>query len=99
MLLRDRFLASVSWASGNPAEVSPLRTDESGILYFYNAENFEVVVKVLNGCNINGHYWVFTAGATSVGFTVTVEDTEAGEVWMSSDVNPVTDTSAFATCP
>lgn len=58
---------------------------------------------MLDGCAINGHYWVFSAAATSVGFTLTVEDTVAGS--RRTYVNPdgraadtITDTKAFAIC-
>ena len=37
-----------------------------------------MVVKTLDGCAINGHYWVYAAGLTDVGLTLTVLDTRTG---------------------
>ena len=38
-----------------------------------------MVLKVLDGCSVNGHRWVFAAGLTDVGVKMTVTDTETGE--------------------
>ena len=62
------------------------------------------MVKVLDGCGVNGHYWVFAAATTNVEYTLRVEDTATGHVRRYE--NPlgvsspaVTDTMAFAGCP
>jgi len=57
---------------------SPARTPDSGIFYFFNPENWEMMVKVLDGCHINGHHWVFAAPTTGLGFTLVVEETASG---------------------
>jgi hypothetical protein len=79
-------------------------TDESGYLWFFNSTNVEVVVKVLNACSFNNRYWVYSAGLTDVGVTITVTDTQTGAI--RTYVNPqgrpfppMLDSSAFATCP
>ncbi|MCP3995461.1 MAG: hypothetical protein GY722_10405 [bacterium] len=82
----------------------PLGLVQGGIFAFQDPANPEMLVKVLNGCTINNHYWVFYAATTNVGFELTVTDTQAGEskVYTNPDVQPadaVTDTQAFATCP
>ncbi len=74
-----------------------------GILWFFDETNPEILVKVLDGCDFNGHYWVFYAATTTAGFTLTVEDTIAGEerVFVNPDLQaaePVADIVAFATC-
>ena len=103
-----RFRASIQWTTssglGGLAWAVPGASDASGNFWFFDSENWEILVKVLDGCQFNGHYWVFAAGATDVGWELTVEDTETGEIWNGS--NPlgqasqaVTDTEAFATCP
>ena len=46
---------------------------------FFNAANPEVLIKVLDGCGFNNHYWVFYAATTSVGFDLTVRDTTTGD--------------------
>ncbi len=60
-------------------------------------------MKILNGCPVNEHWWVFYAATTNVRFDLTVTDTVAGitEVYSNPDVHPattITDTHAFATC-
>jgi hypothetical protein len=59
---------------------------------------------VLDGCALNGNYWVYSAGTTDVHYVLTVTDTLTGRV--SHYVNPAgkaaaatTDSSAFPTCP
>jgi hypothetical protein len=47
---------------------------DSSFFWFFNQTNFEVMVKVLNGCGVNGHWWVFFAATTNQGFQVQVGD-------------------------
>jgi hypothetical protein len=63
----------------------------------------ELVAKVLNGCGVNNHYWVFLAGLTNVSVTVNVEDTLTGDTQtytnpLGTPFLPVQDTKAFAGC-
>ncbi len=53
-------------------------TSESVYYFFFGATNFEVAVKVLNGCGVNGKFWVFVGGLTDQGWTVKVRDTHTG---------------------
>ncbi len=74
-----------------------------GVLSFFDPKNPEVLVKVLDGCASNGHFWVFAAATTTAGFTLTVDDTRAGvrQVIENPDRTaavPVADVTAFATC-
>ena len=107
-LNNQRFRVSVEWSApgfpAGPAFVSDLRTDDSGIFYFVDSNNLEFLIKVLDGCTLTNHYWVFFAGSTDVGFTVSVTDTLRGGTKRYTNAqghpaNAVTDTSAFATCP
>ena len=41
--------------------------------------NPEMLVKVLDGRPVNGHWWVFYAALTNVGFTLHVTDRMTGE--------------------
>ncbi len=41
-------------------------TSDSTAFWFFEPDNVEVVVKVLDGCSVNGHLWVFAAGLTDV---------------------------------
>ena len=81
-LLNRRFRASVS-AVGPDGErhdgqVARIGTNKSGLFYFFDPENWEVLLKVLDGCGLNGHYWVLAASATDLGLDLRVEDTATG---------------------
>jgi hypothetical protein len=85
------------------AQTVPTAPD-SGLFWFFSANNLEMLVKVLNGCALNSRYWVFFSAGTNVEFTVNVTDTlRGGTRTYSNPLNnpaaPVQDTSAFATCP
>jgi hypothetical protein len=71
--------------------------------YFLNAANPEVFVKVLNGCGINGNYWVFIGGLTSIRTIVTVTHMPTGftRYYINPSGEPflaIQDTSAFPLC-
>ena len=51
-----------------------LESRDSGLMYFFDRDNVEALVKVLNGCAVNGHHWVFVAPVTDLKFTLLVED-------------------------
>ncbi len=75
-------------------------TDESGYFWFFAPSNVEMLVKVLDGCALNGHYWVFAAGLTNVLTNTTVVDTATGALLtFSNPLNtpfaPYQNTSAF----
>ncbi len=78
-------------------------SQDSGLFWFFEAENRELLVKVFDGCGINDRFWVFSAATTDVEFTLRVTDTMSGTV--KTYFNPLgvaaanTDTDAFATCP
>lgn len=57
-----------------------LDSRQSGLLYFFNRDNVEVLIKVLDGCGVNGHRWVFVAPVTDLAFNLVVESPEGG-VW------------------
>jgi hypothetical protein len=84
--------------------VGQRETIDSGLFWFFRPSNIEALVKVLDGCDVNDHYWVFLAAATDVGFDLTVTDTLSGEFKTYSneqgnDAEPRLDTAAFMTCP
>jgi hypothetical protein len=39
------------------------------------------MVKVLDGCAVNQHYWAIGAAATDVKFTLRITDTQTGDAW------------------
>lgn len=65
-------------APGNAVPLASLGIANGGVFWFFNPGNPEMLVKVLNGCGLGGHYWVFYAAATNVGLTTTVTDTVTG---------------------
>ena len=76
-------------------------TADSAVFSFFSANNWEMLVKVLDGCAINQKFWVFAASATDAGFTLTVTDrtTGAPKIYRNSLGNPavaITDTAAFS---
>jgi PKD repeat protein len=103
----NRFKATIDWQKtdgthGSGTAVS--LTDDSGYFWFFSDTNIESVVKVLNGCSINGHYWVFAAGLTNVQATLNVQDTKNSVTKpyvnpQGTAFAPIQDTTAFATCP
>jgi type 1 glutamine amidotransferase len=91
---------------GGPATEAHLKaiTSDTASLWFFNAANVEAVVKVLDGCGVNGRYWVFAGGLTNLRVDLTVTDTRNGQVKRYANpqgraFQPIQDTSAFATCP
>ncbi len=86
------------------AHVSEARTRDSGLFWFFSAENWELQVKVLDACAVNDRFWVFAAGSTDVEVRLEVEDLVTGVTY--SHLQPggvpapaLTDTGALATCP
>jgi plastocyanin len=76
--LNGRFELQVMWAdfqgqNGMGKAVTIGRRD-SGLFYFFSEDNIEMLVKVLDGCAINGHYWTFYAATTNVGFHLMLRD-------------------------
>jgi hypothetical protein len=80
-------------------------TDASGLFYFFNANNVEMLVKVIRACVPQfDRYWVFVAATTNVEYTLTVIDTQADLIRVYTNDQgqaaiPVQDTAAFDTCP
>ena len=103
----ERFRVEVEWTDfvgeSGSARVVPFGSDDSGLFYFFSPNNWEMLVKVLDGCDINDRFWVFSAATTNVEYTLRVTDTATGTTM--SYLNPLgtaapalTDTDAFATC-
>ncbi len=107
-LEHDRFQVRAEWqvpfqGTSGHGKAMPLMGN-TGALWFFDPESIEVVVKVLDGCSVNGRFWVFAGGLTNVGVTVTVTDTQTGEPKTYTNppgtaFAPIQDTVAFSTCP
>ncbi|HVT56897.1 MAG TPA: hypothetical protein VHR45_00730 [Thermoanaerobaculia bacterium] len=106
LLNNNRFRVDVQWTTSNDSGPgTPVKlTSDTGYFWFFNASNIELLIKVLDGCGLDGHYWVFAGGLTNVATQIRVTDTRTGAVKTYSTVGgppfqPIQDTSAFATCP
>ncbi|MDA8016449.1 MAG: hypothetical protein MPN21_03285 [Thermoanaerobaculia bacterium] len=80
-----RFALDVAWkdfegGEGRGRLVNPV-SDDSALFWFFGPDNWELMVKVLDGCDINGHYWVFGAASSTVEYEVSIADTEHGGEW------------------
>ena len=100
----DRFRIELSWEDfdGNEGlgRVVPRGSVDSGLFWFFGPDNWEMLVKVLDGCDLNDQFWVFAAATTNVEYTLRVTDMETGEVReyfnpLGNAAPAITDTSAF----
>ncbi|MXZ37331.1 MAG: hypothetical protein F4Z19_03555 [Holophagales bacterium] len=48
--------------------------DSASLFYFFDHANPELLVKVINGCWLNDHYWVFGSAATDLKYNVVIGD-------------------------
>ena len=79
-------------------------TPDTGYFWFFNEENVEMVIKVLDACGFADRFWVFAGGLTNVEveFTVTDSQTGASKIFQNPQrraFRPIQDIDAFATCP
>jgi hypothetical protein len=78
----SRFRVSATWSvpgdAAGAARATPLTAD-TGTFWFFDPDNVELIVKVLDACPVNDHLWVFAAGLTNVEVELVVEDTWSGE--------------------
>jgi hypothetical protein len=98
----ERFQVDVDWmlpgGIAGKGQAVPLTAD-TGMFWFFDNSNVELVIKVLDGRPVNGHFWVFYGGLSDVEYRITVTDTATGvrEIY----VNPAgrlasaSDTAAF----
>jgi len=101
-----RFAAVIAWrlaakglqGCGRPLPIS----DRAGVWWFFDPALPEVLAKVIDGCAVNGHHWVFVAGATTAEYALSVQDRQTGrtKVFRHTPGLPTTlaDT-AFSGCP
>ena len=85
LCLQDsRYSVAVEWRTADgrsgPGSVVHAGTNDSGLFTFFSGENWEILIKVLDGCALNGHVWVYGASTTDLGYTIRVTDTVTGAV-------------------
>lgn len=106
LCLQNRFDIMGYWqtATDTGDATVQVRNPGSGIFSFFDPNNWEVMLKVINACGFNSRWWVFTASGTNVFYKLSVYDTvgSAQKIyinWAGPPAPAVTDTDAFATCP
>ena len=107
-LANGRFAVEATWQTaqgdGGAAQAEPLTAD-TGTFWFFQSENVELLVKVLDACvPPHDRFWVFAAGLTNLEVTLRVTDTASGRIHEYRNPRgqafiPVQDTSTFDTCP
>jgi hypothetical protein len=94
LCLRDRrFSVTVTWrnpnspgSSGTGRVASGLSTEDTGFFWFFDSDNIELAVKVLDGRALNSRHWVYWGALSDVEYTFTVTDTLTGK--KASYTNP-----------
>ncbi len=99
----SRYAVTVDWqtaAGSGGGSVVHAGTNDSGLFTFFDRNNWEVLIKVLDGCALNGRVWVFGASTTDLGYVIRVTDTATGAVKEYRNepgmpASAVTDVTAF----
>jgi hypothetical protein len=76
-----RMRVQTTWRTGADSGQGRMRgiTNDTGAFWFFDPQNVEVLVKVLDACSLDQRFWVFASGLTDVGVTVTITDTVSGQ--------------------
>jgi hypothetical protein len=81
-LARSRFQVRVDFIdprTGSAGTGQPVAlTEDTGVFWFFDPANLELMIKVLDGRAINGEFWVFYGGLSDVDYTITVTDEASG---------------------
>jgi hypothetical protein len=106
-LNNGRFRVEADWRTtdgkSGAGVAAPLSRD-TGYFWFFDDDNVEEVVKVLDGCGLNDRFWVFAGGLTDVEVETIVTDTLTGTSKTYHNARgepfePLQDTGALQTCP
>ncbi|MBV8202956.1 MAG: hypothetical protein JOZ15_20250, partial [Acidobacteria bacterium] len=80
-LAGGRFKVEAFWrdfqGNSGAGQALPL-TGDTGTFWFFSPDNLEVIVKVLDGRGLDGHFWVFYGALSNVEYSLTVTDTVTG---------------------
>lgn len=114
-LLGGRFAATLRWADGGAAGlrdalVATPRTSgaasSAGLFYFYGSDpsNWELLVKMVDGCRTNGASWVLVSGSTGFQWQLTITDVATGATRvyahpLDGKASGIADFDAFTKCP
>lgn len=105
-LNQGRFAVQARWRApdGKSGEAKAVQlTHDTGYFWFFQGDNVEMLIKVLDGCALNDRFWLFAGGLTDVEVEITVTDTLTGTVRsyknsQGTAFQPIQDTGAFASC-
>jgi secreted trypsin-like serine protease len=113
-LLDRRFSATLRWSDGGPAGlrdayVASAMTDSpssaAGLFYFYQQDpnNWEILVKMLDGCGTNNAFWLLVSASTGFQWELTVRDEATGTSKtfshpLDGKASGISDFGAFMTC-
>ena len=79
-------------------------TGDTGYFWFFNRANVEFVIKVIDGCPVNGRFWIFAGGLTNVRVDIQVTDVFVGGSKhyvnrLNTPFAPIQDTAFPEGCP
>lgn len=104
-LVKNRFQVSVAYDAGSGlSKMTAIKyTPETGLFWFTDAGNIEVLLKMIDACDFNAKFWVYAGGTTDVQVNVTVTDTKTGTTKNYTNQRgkafvTITDSNAFS-CP
>jgi hypothetical protein len=105
-LLDGRFRVTVDWENHHGPALktgvgqSVTGTNGSGYFWFFEPSSLDLVVKMIDAREFDGHFWIFYGGLSDVKYSLEIEDLVTGETWQR--VNPKgsicggSDTAAFS---
>ena len=111
-LLEGRFSARLRWNDGTgfrdayvAAPTADGSSSSSGLFFFYpmDPSNWEVLVKMVDGCANNSRYWLLVSASTGFGWELTVRDEATGYTRLfthplDGQASGISDFGAFSTC-
>lgn len=84
-LAGSRFLAAATFVDPRSGGSSPARAlpiaDHTGAFWFFDSTNGELLLKVLDGRPLNGHFWIFGGSLSNLEFELSVVDSHSGALW------------------
>lgn len=89
-LLDDRFEVRSFFQdqfNGGTGDGTPIAfSSDSGLFWFFNSQNIELIAKMIDARPLTGSFWFFYGALTNLEYWITVTDTDSGDV--STYYNP-----------
>lgn len=83
---RFRVSATFRDFAGNAGDAHLIpKNDSSGYAWFFGADNYELLFKLIDGCSFNDRFWVFAAGLTNVEVELEIVDRWSGTIYRQSN--------------